>query len=1008
MPNWNRVLLSGLIPFAVALAQMPSPSEASLVIKENPFSDADPFGLSPYWNWKTIETEHFRITFPEELKAIANRSANLFEEAHQILAPVLRWEAHYKVQVLVIDNEDSANGLTSALGRFGMILWATPPESWYSTSFYDDWLRLLVIHEYTHFLNLDATSEFWAVLRYFFGDTLLPNGTWAPWMLEGLAVYMETRFTKAGRGRSPFYEMVLRAAVEKGVLDSPHFIQIDQITGSNPYFPRGDTRYQFGYHLMNQVAQLKLPGSTADGRQTTSGMEDSLGILSKRGSGRIPFFINSNLEGITGKDWYQFWNEWVTATRTRMKKDLEIIHSQPVNSYEFLTSDNRVSSNEVSGSAVSPDGKWIAYTLVSANRRQGLYLKNLETGKVRRLDDKLAGVGMSFTPDSKALVYSELNVKSLYYTASDLKIYDLERNSIRFLSHRLRARDPDVSPDGKWVTFTFAEQGFTGLAIAPLIAPEKDGGNYQIGEIQKLYTPQTYDRVSGPKFSPDGERIVFTFHKNGKSQEDLVELNRKTGSTQVLISNGFYNRYPAFRSNGDLFFVSNITGVDNLYQYQGIQQAPLLVTNMTTGVAFPCFNPKDNSSQLYASVFSYTGWNLARVQLLNSPANPNQAKVLPPPAPQMDQNSIDHSLQKVYSVENYSAYPSILPRTWAPLVAADSSGAILGAQTGGFDALNRHRYVLAGTYATELKLGDGYALYSNRSLGPALNLAASVLTTNFNDNSLGYTFSRQTELSTSAAFPILSTYSNWTPAIGFNIQRQLYYQYNSTDSRQSLLGSSRIVPNIDAILTFSNLETSSLAISAEGGRQTRLGSRYYLNPNDESWKLLFMDYEHVRLTDHTILIPSFKATWVSHISSNYTASNALASGRTLQQVLGAFSGDDFDQLSIRGYPGLTYVSKAVTTAALDLRFPIMRIFRGWGTNPMFLDNLYGLAFAETTYFPYSSAGVVLPSVGAGLRLSTELFFFPVTFSGEYHYGTNRDRGGQGDLFFQILAQGLRF
>ena len=164
---------------------------------------AETLGLSPFYNWRQIETTHFRITFPVELSATAQRAANDLEEAHAILSRRLYWVASYKVPILLIDNVDSANGLTSAVERFGIALYVTPPDNWFSTAYYDDWLRLLCFHEYTHFLNMDATRGFWATGRYLFGDALLPNSAWPAWMLEGLAVYMETRYTHSGRGTEP-------------------------------------------------------------------------------------------------------------------------------------------------------------------------------------------------------------------------------------------------------------------------------------------------------------------------------------------------------------------------------------------------------------------------------------------------------------------------------------------------------------------------------------------------------------------------------------------------------------------------------------------------------------------------------------------------------------------------------------------------------------------------------------------------------------------------------------
>lgn len=171
-------------------------------------------GVSPFLNWKTLTTENFRITYPETLDDLAWRAGKNLEESHRLLSPLLKWSPHQRTQVVILDNSDFANGLAAATARFGIVLWATPPDNWMSIAHYDDWFRMVCLHEYAHILNLDATSDFWSALRWIAGDGTLPNALWPSWMLEGLAVTIETAFTRSGRGRSSYFSMVTRALEE--------------------------------------------------------------------------------------------------------------------------------------------------------------------------------------------------------------------------------------------------------------------------------------------------------------------------------------------------------------------------------------------------------------------------------------------------------------------------------------------------------------------------------------------------------------------------------------------------------------------------------------------------------------------------------------------------------------------------------------------------------------------------------------------------------------------------
>ena len=566
-------------------------------------------GLHPNWDWKTFETDHFRVTYPAELEPVARKAAGHLEEAHGLLTQFLRWKPRLRTQVVVVDNQDSANGFAAANLRIGMVLLATPPDNWSSLYHYDDWLRLLCIHEYTHFVNIDTTTHWlYQGLRFLVGDTLLPNSLWPIWMLEGLAVFTETRFTKAGRGRSPFYEMVLRSAVEEKKLDTSQFVTLDKVAGDNPYYPAGEIPYLFGYQLMNEVAkdtEIRTRGKTADLEEPLKDGQDALGLMSYRSGKRVPFLINSNLENIAYKNWYEYWDSWVAETTSRGEASLAKIRSQPVTGLKRLTE----KGFEVLGLAVSPDGKWLAYTQDGLDRRSSLYLRDLKSGKTRLLnDEKLLGVGHAFTPDSRTLLFSSLRRTSPFYLHSDLAEYDLERDSWHWLSQGLRARDPDVSHDGTLVAFTLSESAVTGLAVAPL---EKHGSRHRLGTVRKLFMPPQMDRVSNPKFSPDGRHVVFTWHKNGVSAEDLASVDVETGKVTTLLSDGHYNRFPAYDPKGHLHFVSDASGVDNIYALRAPGQAELR-TNVTTGLWLPAFAPEGT---LYASSFSTGGFDLSLIHI---------------------------------------------------------------------------------------------------------------------------------------------------------------------------------------------------------------------------------------------------------------------------------------------------------------------------------------------------------------------------------------------------------
>ncbi|MGK5082450.1 hypothetical protein WDW37_04015 [Bdellovibrionota bacterium FG-1] len=941
----------------------------------------DQLGLSPFWHWQTLESEHFRVTFPAELSPVAQRMAGHLEQAHSILAPRLHWQPWHKTQILVIDNADLANGLTTAVARLGIVLYVTPPDSWFSTAYYDDWLRLLAIHEYTHFLNMDATDDFYIPLRYLVGDVLLPNSAWPSWMLEGLAVYMETRFTHAGRGRSPLYEMILRTAVEANQLDSPQFMTLDRLNGGNPWNPAGETPYLFGYQLMNQIEQEH---------------EDALGSLSIRSAGRIPFFINGNLENITGKDWPQYWKEWVEQTQKRMTTQLEQIRAQPVTPVEIISPDT---SLEGLGATPSPDGKWLAYTNDSADRRSGLYLMDLThtAERPKRIADKFFGATAAFTPDSKNLIYSSIHRSDTYYLWSDLAVYDLNQDSTYWLSDHLRARDPDVSHDGQWVTFTLTEVLTTSLALAPL---QRDkNGRLQLGAPQRLATTQPYDRVSSPRFSRDGRTIYYSLHQNGQASEELMSWNISENRATVLVSNGKFNRNPAVSPQGEVYFVSDLNGVDNLYRLVP-SAPPQVVTNVTTGLAFPIFGPT-----LYATYYTWQGWKIGRISLdpKESRVSSSAPLIQSPPMPVLDSLSDDMIPSTSYPVHDYSLFPSLLPRQWLIAPLFFPGGIFVLGEIAGFDATDRHSYIAGLGYNSNLHRWDWQTTYSNRSWGPTLSLNASQRTSNFETNDSEITqYTRRDSASAALSFPFRWTYSSLTPVFGLSAERSYDFLSPETTTPDVLVSQSRYVPIADFSLFYSAAEFSRLAISPEHGRNSAAGIRLYEDSGRAIWKGSLKDEEYFEILPHTVLIPSAKALWTSSFDSNYGPANSVVQGRTAG-LSSVFPNSTFDEIGLRGYPFQIFYSQAVAVGSLDLRFPLSWIYRGWSTHPFFAKNLYGFTFAEAAYFPTSRLDIpVLPSAGVGIRLNTEVLLrVPLIFSLEYHQGFRTSLGGKSDFFATV-------
>src|SRR6185369_15886981 len=175
--------------------------------------------LDPSFVFSTIETPHFSIHYHQGLEAVARKTALFAEQAHADLVKQYLWEPGGRTQLVLIDNTDFANGFATALPYNTIYLQVVPPSLSSTLGEYDDWLKSLITHEYTHIVTLDPARGYWKMTRSIFGKPIpgsdyvtelfflvtAPANSFLPrWWQEGNATWSETEFSGRGRGSSSF------------------------------------------------------------------------------------------------------------------------------------------------------------------------------------------------------------------------------------------------------------------------------------------------------------------------------------------------------------------------------------------------------------------------------------------------------------------------------------------------------------------------------------------------------------------------------------------------------------------------------------------------------------------------------------------------------------------------------------------------------------------------------------------------------------------------------------
>jgi len=141
----------------------------------------------------------------------------------------------------------------------------------------------------------------------------------------------------------------------------------------------------------------------------------------------------------------------------------------------------------------SPDGKRIAWVSDQSGREE-VWVCDVEGKNAKKLSD---------ADTEKAAIRWLPDAKSLAYTASDHKLYLVEvetgKTTTLASNDAGNIQGPDVSPDGKWVTYTTTDSDFR-----PHVHVVSTTG----GAERRLSDDLLFSS-SSPRWTPDGKKLIF-------------------------------------------------------------------------------------------------------------------------------------------------------------------------------------------------------------------------------------------------------------------------------------------------------------------------------------------------------------------------------------------------------------------------------------------------------------------------------------------------------------------
>ncbi|HEX8154098.1 MAG TPA: hypothetical protein VF698_13275 [Thermoanaerobaculia bacterium] len=632
----------------------------------------------PFFRWQTIATEHFFIHFHQGEEELARRAAAIAEEVHVRLTARMDWTPRARTHLVLTDHVDVSNGSATTFPRNRIEVFVSAPGGDPSSplEFYDNWLSLVIAHEYAHILHLDQARGLPAFLRKVLGrhPAAFPNQYVPLWMTEGLATLIESEETDAGRLKGTFVDMVLRtAAIEN------RWRTAAQAGGLTAQWPGGNARYFFGSKFLQWV-------------ERRYGREALARYFTEFSTNVIPYRVNATAEDVFGTEMSSLYEQWSREQQQVYREEHARLATRGFTARERITE----LGYETKYPEVSPDGTRVAYAHRGPYEDASIRVRETSgTAGAAPQRERTLRVNtispLSWSPDGTTIAFAQLEYHRTFSLLSDLWLWRVGGEAKR-LTRGARLKDPAFAPDGKTLIAVQNEAGRNRLV-------EVDAAT---GAIRPLVEPDEVTQFSEPTMR--GERIAVAEWRAGRIDVVLYARDgrRLENVTQSLPRATYAS--PAFDGEA-ILFSGDADGVANIYVWRNgeIQR----ITNVYGGAFFPAAH----GERVYFADYHAGGFDIA------SFARGAAYEVTPRVAERALERRIE-DVEPKPAAAGARRSRGIAPAWWSPLLGDGEAGFT----TSGGDVLGIHTYSVTALFGDETRYG---AAYSYDGWYPTVTLAAS-------------------------------------------------------------------------------------------------------------------------------------------------------------------------------------------------------------------------------------------------------------------------------------------
>ncbi len=903
----------------------------------------------PDYDWWTVETPHFRVHYDRPIEPVATRVASLAEKIHVRISQSLGYTPTQVTEIVLTDDAEDANGSATALPLNTIRLYVSAPSDLSTIGDYDDWYTELVTHEYTHIAHTDNISGVPAIVNAVLGKTLAPNQVQPRWILEGLAVVSESEHTSAGRIRSNLFDMYLRADVLAGRIAG-----LDQVSSDAYRWPQGNLWYLYGSRFLSWITGLYGPNTMR-------------AVAAEYGATIIPWGINRSIRKVTGRTYVDLYDGFKEYLQRLYAEQMRAVEGRGLREGTRLTRHGRNVyyprfAPRAAGAGAGAGAEEIVYYRDDSDARPGLYRFSLDTvhpqtpaaGDRREelVARALGPTAAAFTPGGDVLFNSLVPFKNYYFRNDLFRLQHGEtspqgdESARRRLTEGRRANFPDVSPDGRRVTFTVDVRGTSFLEIADL-AP--DGA---ITAVRDLVPSGRWEQAYTPRFSPDGRQVAYSVWVAGGFR-DVRVVDVATGRFYDVTHDRALDMTPTWSPDGKtLYFTSDRSGIFNVYAYDLAARTFAQVTNVRTGAFMPAVSA-DGKTLVYSGYTTY-GHDLYVMPLDPARFLPALTAAIERPDPATEPEDVPLRLHP------YNPLPTVAPRNYLLSLKPGNYGpnAVSFTASGG-DVVGIHGVSATITVEPNAPAPDLALSYSYGRLPVDLGLSFfySVVprTSTVDNQSVPYN-EMDVGMTTSVAYTHQEAFASHSIGLSFSVAN--FTGAPSLGSGLEPYAPVPVVPasgNVDIVHVgygYSNIEGSLDASGAVRGFAVSLGFDYASPYTGSSFTVrnfnaVMQGYLSMPWPGHQTLAlraggavsgGSYPRNGAYYVGGYDIADNSLPSS----VLSGVFNGS----FVLRGYPPGVYSGSEYVLGNAEYRFPIAFPDHGISTLPLYLRRLDGNVFVD--------------------------------------------------------------